>query len=202
MPPGMSPLARSDVFAGLSVLSAPAVAEAKEQALTISLTSRKGGWPRWKGTLARLASFLIASGNITLVLNYEDAVLEAKKVEGRHGGFFLEHFNQGLTAAAIVHLIFAVNVHMCSLPDEGDQMGLFELQDRSRERRRDPRFVAHIEIDGEATPLSCMISDMSASGAKLTTGLTHNVPDEFTLLFRRRCRVVRRSEGQVGVEFA
>ena len=95
---------------------------------------------------------------------------------------------------------------MCSLPDEGDQMGLFKLQDRSHERRRDPRFevhyVAHIEIDGEATPLSCMISDISGSGAKLTIGLTQNVPNEFTLLFRRRCRVVRRSEGQVGVEFA
>jgi hypothetical protein len=27
------------------------------------------------------------------------------------------------------------------------------------------------------------------------------VPEEFTLWFRRRCRVARRSDGQIGVQF-
>jgi hypothetical protein len=84
-------------------------------------------------------------------------------------------------------------------------MSLFQRRDPFRELRMDPRFeiqsLAHIEIDGEAASLSSIISDISASGAKLTIKDAASVPDEFTLLLRRRCRVVRRSDGQVGVEF-
>ena len=39
-----------------------------------------------------------------------------------------------------------------------------------------------------------------AGGAKLTVG-TQEVPEEFTLWFRRRCRVARRADGQLGVQF-
>ena len=85
-------------------------------------------------------------------------------------------------------------------------MGLFQSQERFRDKRKDPRFtthyLAHIEIDGEAAPLSCIICDISASGARLTIGRSDKTPDEFTLVFRRRCRVVRRSDGQVSVQFA
>jgi hypothetical protein len=46
-----------------------------------------------------------------------------------------------------------------------------------------------------------VICDISGNGARLTIGEHHEVPDEFMLVFRRRCRVVRRSDGQVGVQF-
>jgi hypothetical protein len=78
-------------------------------------------------------------------------------------------------------------------------MGLFR-----RELRRSPRFdvdyLAQIDAN-DASPLNCIICDISASGAELTVGSRSEVPDEFTLTLRRRCRVVRRSDGQVGVVF-
>ena len=84
-------------------------------------------------------------------------------------------------------------------------MGLFRQSDRFSELRRTPRFdvdyLAHIDLNENSPPMNCIICDISASGAKLTIGTRHEAPDEFTLVFRRRCRVVRRSEGQIGVEF-
>jgi PilZ domain len=83
-------------------------------------------------------------------------------------------------------------------------MGLFTLS-RFRDLRRAPRtdvdHLAHIDLNDDAPPLNCIIADISANGAKLTIGARHEVPDEVTLTFRRRCRVVRRGDGQIGVEF-
>lgn len=73
-----------------------------------------------------------------------------------------------------------------------------------RERRESPRFELHylaqLDVGYDALPINCIICNISANGAKLTVG-THDVPDEFMLVFKRRCRVVRRTEGQVGVKF-
>lgn len=85
-------------------------------------------------------------------------------------------------------------------------MSLFRFGARLRQLHRSRRFElnypAQIDLDGSAPPLSCVISDISASGARLTVAARQQVPDEVTLLFRRRCRVVRRAgDGQVGVEF-
>jgi hypothetical protein len=78
-------------------------------------------------------------------------------------------------------------------------------RDPFRELRKAPRFEIHylaqIDLDGRSAPLSCIIWDISANGAKLTVAGDHHIPDEFTLLFRRRCRVVRRYDGQIGVHF-
>ena len=83
-------------------------------------------------------------------------------------------------------------------------MSLFRLEDRFRDLRRSPRFEIHylglIDLGRDATPVNCIICDISATGAKLTVG-AHEVPDEFMLVFRRRCRVIRRNDGQVGVKF-
>ena len=83
-------------------------------------------------------------------------------------------------------------------------MSLFRLEDRFRDLRKSPRFEVHylgqIDLGRATTPVNCIICDISATGAKLTVG-AHEVPDEFMLVFRRRCRVIRRSDGQVGVKF-
>jgi hypothetical protein len=82
-------------------------------------------------------------------------------------------------------------------------MGLFQPKDRFRDLRKSPRFDVHYlaQIDpGDASLLNCIICDISANGAKLTIGM-HEVPNEFTLLLRRRCRVVHRFDGQIGVQF-
>lgn len=84
-------------------------------------------------------------------------------------------------------------------------MGIFRSSDRFRELRKSPRFdvdyLAQIDLDDRSSPLNCIICDISARGAKLTIGTRYDVPDEFVLNFRRRCRVVRRFDGQIGVEF-
>ena len=83
-------------------------------------------------------------------------------------------------------------------------MSLFRLhdsRDRRQSTRHDVRYLAQIDPGDGSTPLSCIIGDISVGGARLTIGTQHEVPDEFTLWFRRRCRVVRRSDGQLGVQF-
>ena len=84
-------------------------------------------------------------------------------------------------------------------------MSLFRQAARFREQRRSPRFdvdyLAQIDLGGNSAPVSCLIGDLSARGARLTVGSRHEVPDEFVLILRRNCRVVRRDDGQVGVEF-
>jgi hypothetical protein len=83
-------------------------------------------------------------------------------------------------------------------------MSLFRLHDsgdRRQSTRHDVQYLAQIDPGNGSTPLSCIIGDISVGGARLTVGKQHEVPDEFTLWFRRRCRVVRRSDGQLGVQF-
>jgi PilZ domain len=83
-------------------------------------------------------------------------------------------------------------------------MGLL-LKRRFRDLRRSPRhevqYLAHVDPGSAGAPFNCIICDISASGAKLTVSNHHQVPDEFTLIFRRRCRTVHRTDGQVGVQF-
>ena len=83
-------------------------------------------------------------------------------------------------------------------------MSLF--RHRSGEQRQSPRhdvqYLAHVDPGDDGQLFTCIICDISASGARLTVGLHQNVPDEFTLIFRRRCRVVRRQDGQLGVQFS
>jgi hypothetical protein len=86
-------------------------------------------------------------------------------------------------------------------------VGVFPLRLLRADFRRAPRyelhFPAYIAIDHEAHHRPCIIHDVSESGARLTIGLRTEIPDAFTLVFARHCRVVRRTEGdsQIAVEF-
>ena len=75
----------------------------------------------------------------------------------------------------------------------------------SEDLRTSPRYEvhypAHIEVEGDQPNLSCIIWDISSGGAKLTIVGQQDLPEEFVLLFRRRCRIVRHSDGQVAVQF-
>jgi hypothetical protein len=73
--------------------------------------------------------------------------------------------------------------------------------DLRQSSRHSLHYPACIEVGNGAAPLNCMIFDVSERGARLTVGTRTEIPEEFVLVFRRHCRVVRRSEGQVGVEF-
>ncbi|HEY4406966.1 MAG TPA: PilZ domain-containing protein [Xanthobacteraceae bacterium] len=71
---------------------------------------------------------------------------------------------------------------------------------RRKSTRHDLHYLAQIDPGDGSASLSCIICDISLGGAKLTVG-TQEVPEEFTLWFRRRCRVARRADGQIGVQF-
>ena len=83
-------------------------------------------------------------------------------------------------------------------------MALFHRQafvDLRKSPRHEVHYPAHVQIGESATLVNCVICDISALGAKLTIRDVDHFPDEFTLLFRRRCRVVHRFDGQIGVQF-
>jgi hypothetical protein len=77
------------------------------------------------------------------------------------------------------------------------------------ERRRTTRlrtFKGGSIIFGVAPPIDCIIRNMSQIGAALEVQSTVGIPDDFILLIKpgfvkRRCRVVWRSAGRLGIEF-
>jgi hypothetical protein len=79
------------------------------------------------------------------------------------------------------------------------------------EKRAQPRQDLHwdsliVKIDGSIVD-GCTMVDVSSSGARLIVKAPAEVPDEFDLLLsrngsvRRRCKVMRRSDEEVGVQF-
>src|SRR5437867_3254226 len=73
--------------------------------------------------------------------------------------------------------------------------------------RKDVKYPAWVDADDGSSPRTCTVSDVSQTGARLAIENPNDIPDEFTLLLtgggtvRRRCRVVRRSDGEIGVQF-
>jgi hypothetical protein len=84
-------------------------------------------------------------------------------------------------------------------------MPIFRRREAFQDMRKSPRhevdYLALIDPGDGRDSYNCIICDISAVGAKLTVAHNHDVPEEFTLLFRRRCRVVRRDDGQIGIQF-
>jgi len=75
------------------------------------------------------------------------------------------------------------------------------LRDLRKSERHLLHYPAWIDVGDGSTPLSCMIFDVSEGGARLTVGMRAEIPEEFELVFRRRCRVLRRADGQIAVTF-
>ena len=79
--------------------------------------------------------------------------------------------------------------------------------EKRKNLRRPISYPAFIDL-GEALPLrECTLCDASQEGAQLAVAHPDSVPNEFILALssdgaaRRRCRVVWRTENQIGVEF-
>ena len=82
------------------------------------------------------------------------------------------------------------------------------------DRRSSPRHALHrnaLLCSGDGKPIaSCQVCDVSAEGARLslTAPQVAALPDEFVLVLaqrakvHRRCRVVWRADGEVGVRFS
>jgi hypothetical protein len=79
--------------------------------------------------------------------------------------------------------------------------------DKRKHPRKAMRYAAWVQ-DGDTNPQSCVLSDISDSGARIEVQNPDDVPELFTLLLsgqansaRRRCRVKWRTEDQIGVQF-
>jgi len=85
---------------------------------------------------------------------------------------------------------------------EGD----LELRKISRKSLSGSAQRALIDFGDGSSPHNCMICDVSQQGARIAVVRQIDIPDEFRLMLggggaHRRCRVVWRSEQQVGVAF-
>jgi PilZ domain len=84
-------------------------------------------------------------------------------------------------------------------------MGFFLKTLAQRDLRKSERHLLHypacIDPGDGSLLVNCMIFDVSEGGARLTVGMRAEVPEEFDLVFRRRCRVLRRADGQIAVTF-
>jgi hypothetical protein len=83
-------------------------------------------------------------------------------------------------------------------------MSRFQTVFAARERRGAFRYDVRVRAsiaDGEAPATECTIRDISQTGAMIE--VDGDVPDDFTLVFSRQCRVIRRSKDgtKIGVEF-
>jgi len=80
------------------------------------------------------------------------------------------------------------------------------IKQRQSPRHRENR-AAWIEANNGAAPLDCTVWDVSEAGVRITIDTPRRVPQEFFLVLskdgkvRRRCRVVWRSNEQVGACF-
>ncbi len=82
-----------------------------------------------------------------------------------------------------------------------------QAAEKRKSLRRSLSYPAWVDL-GDGTPLRiCALCDASQDGAQLTIADSDSVPDEFILALsadgaaRRRCRVVWRTEGAIGVTF-
>jgi hypothetical protein len=79
---------------------------------------------------------------------------------------------------------------------------VFAARERRGAFRYDVRVRAEITGDPGAPHLECVIRDVSQTGAQIEVE-EGEVPDDFTIVFARQCRVIRRSKDgrKIGVEF-
>lgn len=80
------------------------------------------------------------------------------------------------------------------------------MKDKRKAVRRQMRYTAWLALDSD-TLHGCALSDISDTGARIDVDNAETVPDTFMLLLsgngaaRRKCRVVWRTERQIGVTF-
>ncbi len=79
--------------------------------------------------------------------------------------------------------------------------------EQRKQRRASLRHVAHVLADNGTEQHVCIVRDVSDTGARLQFTDAAAVPNRFTLALRsryrprRRCRVVWRTDKELGVEF-
>ncbi len=79
--------------------------------------------------------------------------------------------------------------------------------EKRKDHRQTLKYPAKLDL-GDGTPfISCILTDVSASGARVAVEFPDKIPDTFSLLLApehqalRRCKVMWREDNQIGVEF-
>jgi PilZ domain-containing protein len=88
-------------------------------------------------------------------------------------------------------------------------MGLDRFTKKGVALRKSPRerkdHVVRLELGGGAPSLSGVLSDLSATGARISLAAPYDMPTRFALVLppstRRLCRLVWQSQEDLGVEF-
>ena len=79
--------------------------------------------------------------------------------------------------------------------------------EKRKDHRKHLRYPAKIDIGDGQPPRPCLLSNVSASGARILLETSDELPDHFALLLAaehgalRRCRVIWREGNQIGVSF-
>ena len=79
--------------------------------------------------------------------------------------------------------------------------------EKRKNLRRTIDYPAFLDLGDGSPPRPCKLRDASAEGAQLSVADPKRLPDEFILALsfdgaaRRRCRVMWRTDDQIGVEF-
>jgi hypothetical protein len=79
--------------------------------------------------------------------------------------------------------------------------------EKRKKLRRSVTYPAFLDLGDGSPALVCTLCDASQEGAQLAVADSKSLPDEFILALsadgaaRRHCRVVWRTERQIGVEF-
>ena len=82
-----------------------------------------------------------------------------------------------------------------------------QTAEKRKNLRRTVTYPAFLDLGDGSPPRPCKLRDASAEGAQLAVADPNSLPDEFILALsfdgaaRRRCRVMWRTDDQIGVEF-
>lgn len=78
--------------------------------------------------------------------------------------------------------------------------------EKRKDHRQTLKYPARLDVGGEAQ-IQCLLTDVSATGARLIVEFPDKVPEHCALLLapehlvQRQCKVVWRDGNQIGVEF-
>lgn len=80
-------------------------------------------------------------------------------------------------------------------------------ENKRKHVRRPLSYPARIDAGDGSPPRECLLNDVSEEGAQIAVAAPQELPDSFILILgfdgtaRRRCRMMWRSEGRIGVKF-
>jgi PilZ domain len=79
--------------------------------------------------------------------------------------------------------------------------------EKRKDHRQPLKYPAKIDLGDDSPHIQCLLTDVSASGARVIVESPDKIPERFTLLLaaehgtQRRCKVKWREENQLGLVF-